>query len=245
MVSLNIYKNSTNKFRRKTGFKIENLTMKLTVNRPPKTKRTISKLVCIFSPNFVVLAEMGGELWRGKARNGINLAFQVKFDLAGQGQSPHKTIGTLTKLFCIFCPNLGVLAWTRGELWHGQAQGWQTHTQTQATTIPEGQKWPWVKSVACHNVIMISSNNQKRMVRTVNPPWPRLFLIYANHSKTQGIDYKSHTVILYPEVLGDFMRSSQSFWKLISDLMLFEIIDGLRKHVQFWSQHCVCRWPST
>ena len=102
----------------------------------------------------MVLASIDYELWRGQAQNGVNLAFQVKFDLEGQGQSPPKTIGTLTKLFCTFCPNLVVLAWTRRDLWHGQARGWRTHTQTdthtdrqtQATTIPEGQNWPWVKN---------------------------------------------------------------------------------------------------
>ena len=90
-----------------------NLTMKVAVNRPP---------------NLVVLAWIDGELWHGQAQNGVNLAFQVKFDLEGQGQSPPKTIGTLTKLFCTFWPNLVVLAWTRGDLWRGQAQGWRTHT---------------------------------------------------------------------------------------------------------------------
>ena len=55
--------------------------------------------------------------------DGVNSDFEVKFDLEGQGQSQ-------TKLFCIFCPNLVVLAWTRDELWCGQAQGWRTHTQT-------------------------------------------------------------------------------------------------------------------
>ena len=52
---------------------------------------------------------MGGELWCGQAQNGTNLAGQIKFGLEGQGQSPHKTIGTLTKLFCICWQNLGVL----------------------------------------------------------------------------------------------------------------------------------------
>ena len=103
----------------------------------------------------MVLASIDYELWRGQAQNGVNLAFQVKFDLEGQGQSPPKTIGTLTKLFCTFCPNLVVLAWTRRDLWRGQARGWRTHTQTdthtdrqtQATTIPEGQNWPRVKII--------------------------------------------------------------------------------------------------
>ena len=58
-------------------------------------------------------------------------------------------IGTLTKVFCIFGPNLVILAWTGPELSRGQACDWhtdrQTDTQTQATTIPEGQKWPRVK----------------------------------------------------------------------------------------------------
>ena len=91
---------------------------------------------------------MGNELWCGQAQNGVNSEFEVKFDLEGQGQSPPKTIGTLTQLFCIFFSNLVVLAWTRDELWCGQARGLtDTHTdrQTQATTIPEGQNWPRVK----------------------------------------------------------------------------------------------------
>ena len=115
----------------------------------------------------MVLASICGELWRGQAQNGVNLAFQVKFDLEGQGQSPPKTIGTLTKFFCTFCPNLMVLAWTRDDLWHGQAQGWRTHTQTdthtdrqtQATTIPEGQNWPRVKIVVDSWLLLPKSYN--------------------------------------------------------------------------------------
>ena len=54
---------------------------------------------------------MGDELWSGQAQNGINSDFEVKFDLEGQGQlPPPKTIGTLTKVFCIFGPNLAILA---------------------------------------------------------------------------------------------------------------------------------------
>ena len=45
-------------------------------------------------------------------------------------------------------------AYTGDELWHGQARCWHahahththTHRQTQATTIPEGQYWPPVKT---------------------------------------------------------------------------------------------------
>ena len=67
---------------------------------------------------------MGGEL----CQNRINLVIQAKLDFDGQSQSPPKTIRILTILFCIFCPNLVVLALTRDELWCGQARGWQTHT---------------------------------------------------------------------------------------------------------------------
>ena len=83
MVSLNIYKNSANKFIRKTGFKIEN---------------------------------------------------EVKFDLEGQGQSPPKTIGILTKVFYTYGPNLVILAWTGDELSRGQASDYRTHGRTDTQT---------------------------------------------------------------------------------------------------------------
>ena len=56
-----------------------------------------------------------------------------------------KTIGTLTKVFCIFGSNLVILAWMGPELSRGQASDWYTDTQKQATTIPGGQNWPLVK----------------------------------------------------------------------------------------------------
>ena len=71
---------------------------------------------------------MGGELWCGQAQNGVNLDFQVKFD--PEGRSVDKTIGTTTKVFCIFCPNLVVLAWAGPELYREKASGWHTNRQT-------------------------------------------------------------------------------------------------------------------
>ena len=53
---------------------------------------------------------MGNELWSGQAQNAVDSDFEVEFDLEGQGQSPLKTIRTLTKVFCIFGPNLAILA---------------------------------------------------------------------------------------------------------------------------------------
>ena len=92
---------------------------------------------------------MGDELSREQAPNGVNFDFEVKFDLEGQGQSPPKTIGILTKVFYTYGPNLVILAWTGDELSRGQTW-WRTDGltdgRTQATTIPEGQYWPRVKS---------------------------------------------------------------------------------------------------
>ena len=72
---------------------------------------------------------MGGELWCEQAQNGVNLDFQVKFDLEGQGQSVHKTMGTLTKVFCIFGPNLVILAW-RVPSYRADKQVIDTQTDT-------------------------------------------------------------------------------------------------------------------
>ena len=47
-------------------------------------------LRCIFGPNLEITTAMGGELWCGQAQNGVNLDFQVKFNLEGQGQPPPK-----------------------------------------------------------------------------------------------------------------------------------------------------------
>ena len=98
------------------------------------------------------LTWIGDEWWVGKAQNGVNFDFEVKFDLEGQGQSPPKTIGILTKVFYTYGPNLVILAWTGDELLRGQTD-WRTDGQTQATTIPEGQYWPRVKN---WSAIMIS-----------------------------------------------------------------------------------------
>ena len=74
---------------------------------------------------------MGDELSRGQAQNGVNFDFEVKFDLEGQGQSPPKTIGILTKVFYTYGPNLVILAWTGDELSRGQTW-WRTDWRTDA-----------------------------------------------------------------------------------------------------------------
>ena len=95
----------------------------------PKTTGILTKVFSTYGPNLVALAWTGDELSGRQAQNGVNFDFEVKFDLEGQGQSPPKTIGILTKVF--YADKLMIDAPT------------DTHTdrQTQATTIPEGQNW--------------------------------------------------------------------------------------------------------
>ena len=152
MVSLNIYKNNANKFIRKTDFKIEN-EIEDQDQSIPKLIGILTQVFCTFCPNLVILAWTGDELSCREAQNGVTFDFEVKFDLEGQGQSPPKTIGILTKVFYTYGPNLVILARTGDELSRGQASDYRTHgrtdgrthRQTQATTIPEGQNWPRVK----------------------------------------------------------------------------------------------------
>ena len=115
----------------------------------PKTTGILNKVFITSGSNLVAVAWTGDELSRGQAQNGVNFDFEVQFDLEGQGQSPRKTIGILTKVFYTYGPNLVILAWTGDELSRGQTW-WRTDGltdgQTQATTIPKGQYWPRVKT---------------------------------------------------------------------------------------------------
>ena len=82
----------------------------------------------------MILAWTGDELSCREAQNGVTFDFEVKFDLEGQGQSPPKTIGILTKVFYTFGPNLVILAWTGDELSRGQASDYRTHGRTDTQT---------------------------------------------------------------------------------------------------------------
>ena len=149
MVSVNIHKNSANKFGRKTGFKIEN-EIEDQDQSLPKFIGILIRVFCTFGPNLVILAWTGDELSCQQAQNGVTFDFEVWFDLEGQSQSLPKTIGILTKVFYIYGPNLVILAETGHELSRGQAKGLRTRTDTHTQTgagndIPEGQNWPRVK----------------------------------------------------------------------------------------------------
>ena len=82
----------------------------------------------------MILAWRGDELLHGQAQNGVNFDFEVQFDIEGQGQSPPKTIETLTKVFYTYGPNLVILARTGEELSRGQACGYRTHRRTHRQT---------------------------------------------------------------------------------------------------------------
>ena len=99
----------------------------------PKTTGFLTKVFSTSGPNLVALAWTVDELSREQAQNGVNFDFEVKFDLEGQGQSPQKTIGILTKVFYTYGPNLVILAWTGDELSRGQTW-WRTDWRTDGRT---------------------------------------------------------------------------------------------------------------
>ena len=91
---------------------------------------------------------MSGEFGRGQAQNGVNLEFRVKVELDPPNNRDNDQV------VLQFYSNLLALAWTVDELSRGQARDWRTHGHTHtyththvATTIPEGQNWPRVKTI--------------------------------------------------------------------------------------------------
>ena len=119
--------------RRKSDANKQDFENKLNLTRraqsTPKTTGILTKVFSTSDPNLVALAWTGDELLRRQAQNGVNCDFEVKFDLEGQGQSPPKTIGILTKVFYTNGPNLVILAWTGDELSRGQTW-WRTDRRT-------------------------------------------------------------------------------------------------------------------
>ena len=112
----------------------------------PKTIGILTKVFWTSGPISVVLAWTDDELSHGQAQNGVNFDFEGKIDLEGMGQSPPKTIGTLTKVFYIYGSNLVILASMGLELSRGQASDWHTDGQTDAGN--DNTRWPyrpWVK----------------------------------------------------------------------------------------------------
>ena len=107
----------------------------------PKTIGILTKVFWTSGPNSAVLSWTDDELSPGQAQNGVNFDFEGKFDLEGKGQSPRKTIGTLTKVFYIYGSKLVILAWKGLELSRGQASDWHTDGQTDAGN--DNTRWPY------------------------------------------------------------------------------------------------------
>ena len=146
MVSLNIYKNSANTFGRKTGFKIEN-EIEDQDQSIPKLIGILTQVFCTVGPNLVILAWTGDELSCRQAQNGATFDFELKFDLEGQGQSPPKTIGILTKVFYTYGANFVILAWTGDEFSRGQASDYRTHWRMDGHTDRRRQRqYPQAKT---------------------------------------------------------------------------------------------------
>ena len=117
----------------RSGFEIKNW-IEDQFQSSPKLLGIWTVLRCIFVQNLEIVTLIGGESWHGQAQNGVNFDFAVKFDLEGQGQSPPKTIGILTKVFYTYGPNLVILAWMDDELSRGQASAYRTHRRMDTQT---------------------------------------------------------------------------------------------------------------
>ena len=72
MVSLNVHKNSANKFGRKMGFKIEN-EIEDQDQSIPKLIGILTHVFCTFGPNLVILAWTGDELSCRQPQNGVTV----------------------------------------------------------------------------------------------------------------------------------------------------------------------------
>ena len=113
----------------KHRFEIKNETE----DRGQSSPKSIWTLALLSGPHLEVLTSIG-ELSRGQTHMlnmGLILTFKFNLTLQNQGQSPHKTLGIVTKFFYISGLNLGLLAWTVYELSHDKliVDG---HTHTQA-----------------------------------------------------------------------------------------------------------------
>ena len=163
----------------------------------PKTIGILTKVFWTSGPNSVVLAWTDDELSGGQVQIGVNFEFEGEFDLEGKGQSPPKTIGTLTKVFYIYGLNLVILAWTGFELSRGQASDWHTDGQTDAGN--DNTRWPyrpWVKT----------GSPFYKPGLTLFPAW------ISNH-----MHYKVWDEITYP--LPNFNCCTADIWEWVSNFI--------------------------
>ena len=135
---------------------------------PASSSAALTNVFCTSDPNLVNLAWMGDELWCGQAQNEVNLDVYLKFDLEGHGRSLHKTIGTLTKLFYTFDPNLVTLTWSSGLL-RGQASDWHTDWHTHRHTDAGNNKTRKPKLASGKNeVVQWNKYHHQAIMYTIN-----------------------------------------------------------------------------
>ena len=112
----------------------------------PNTIGILTNVFCRFCLNLVVLSWMGDELLWVQTQNEVMSDFKVKLDVEDQGKLTLSLAWILTKVFCVFCPSLVVLAWTDDEWTHRQSLGWRTHAHTKTDVGNDNtQNWPRVK----------------------------------------------------------------------------------------------------
>ena len=90
-----------------TGFEIKNGS-EVQGCSSSKSIGILTVVQCIWDPDLEILPSICGDFLAQQAQNGVNFDFEVQFE--GQGQSSHKTIGILTKVFYTSGPNLVILA---------------------------------------------------------------------------------------------------------------------------------------
>ena len=84
-----LQKNSTNKFGRETGFKIEN-EIEHEDQSIPKFMGILTEVFCTFGPYLVVLAWTGDELSCRQAQNWVTFDFEVNLTLKVKVNHPTK-----------------------------------------------------------------------------------------------------------------------------------------------------------
>ena len=128
--------------------------------------------------------------FRGQAQRGANFYFDTQ----------KRRI--LTKVFYIADPNLVILAGTGDELLRGQVRDWGTHTdrQTEATTIPKGQNWPWLKLLQVFYFIwpfLHSLMSAYRECCQSRAPFP----LQWRHNEHDGVsNHQSHDCLLQAQI---------------------------------------------
>ena len=125
----------------------------------PKSTWILTVVRYIFGSNLKILTWIGGEFLHGQAQNGVNFYYKLNLALKVKVNQP-KTIGILTKVFCIFCPNLVVLV-----------QGWHRHTLTHTDAGNNNTRRPKLASDKKWVTIILFLFQDEQEQPKMIPPW--------------------------------------------------------------------------